>query len=215
MSKTSTIVKRIAGGGIALAAATAFAAPGIASAESGSSGSAGGLGIGSLAVGSLAAGSLALGSLDSGSGSGNGSSGSGSGGSSGSSGSDGGVLPPLVEAEVVGNSVSMEVENPNIHETYCGAILFKADTDITDFNNSVWSEGFDMSTWEWTREGETRTYTVYGLEPGDYIVTADCAVADGVPVAIDPIEVTVEEATGFLGSLGLDSLFDSLGSSGN
>ncbi|WP_072689205.1 hypothetical protein [Rhodococcus marinonascens] len=200
MSKTNTIVKRIASGSIALAAVTAFAAPGIATAETGSSGSSGSLGIGSLAIGSLAIGSLAAGSLDTG---------------SGSNGIDSEVLPPVVEVEVEGDTVSIEVENPNTHETSCGPLFFKADDDITDFDNAVWSGDFDGETYEWTGMGETKTYTVEGLEPGDYLVTADCAVGDGEPVAIEPIEVTVEKASGSLGSLDLGSLFDSLGSSGN
>ncbi|MEV0947207.1 hypothetical protein [Rhodococcus sp. NPDC049939] len=209
MSKTNTIVKRITGG-IALAAITGIATSGIAAAETGSVGS---LGIGSLAVGSMALGSLGSVSIVSGSVDGI-VSGSADGSVSGSAGGDsGGILPPLVEAEVEGTTVIIDLENPNTVETYCGAILFKADADLTDPDAAVWPEDFDPETYEWTREGDTTTYTAEGLGPGDYLVIADCADPEGEPAAIEPIEVTVEESTGSLGSLGLDKLFGSLGSS--
>ncbi|WP_072689209.1 hypothetical protein [Rhodococcus marinonascens] len=184
MSKTNTIVRRIAGGSIALAAITAFAAPGIAAADTGSKGS-----------GSLGAGSTKfLGGLGS---------------SSGSSDSESGVSAPKVRPTVEDQTISVSVENPNndrdAKDTNCGAMLFKADeVDTRNFDKALWPDGFNPETNIWTGESQIKYYTFSGLADGNYLVSALCGTPGSGGTWITPIKVKVGGETG-----SLDNVFGS------
>ncbi|AOW93754.1 hypothetical protein BFN03_16835 [Rhodococcus sp. WMMA185] len=179
MGTTNTIVKRIAGGSIALAAIAALAAPGIATAEAGSSGS-----------------------LGSGSGSSDGERGVSAPRVRPE------VEDKSDEAKAMhatGETISVFLENTNNDRddkvTNCGTMLFRAgELDTKNFDRAIWPDGVDRHTNIWTGESRSTYYMFSGLPDGDYLVAGLCGTPGGKGTWIKPIKMKVGDSTGSSGS---------------